>query len=95
MKVVFALLFISLTILLGEQNSPKVCVISKKDFNYYSNQDMKVIIPPKLFIGKNKIEIRLSESSLPSGYNIVAFIDVEHFTSKKEPEVENGIPFLL
>ncbi|WP_072680103.1 hypothetical protein [Arcobacter sp. LA11] len=93
MKTILALLFISLTLLIAEEDFSKVCPIVKKDFDYYSNQDVKVIIPSKFFIGKNKIEIKLSESKLPSGYNIVAFIDIEHFTSKKEPEVENGIPF--
>jgi len=93
MKVFFALLFITLTILFGEQNSSKVCEISKKDFDYYSNQKIELIIPSKFSIGKNQIEIKLSKSKFPSGYNVVAFIDIEKFSSKKEPEVENGIPF--
>lgn len=93
MKVVFTLFFISLTLLFGEQNSPEVCPIVKKDFNYYAEQKAKLIIPKKFSLGKNQIEIKLSESILPSGYNIVAFVDVEEFSSKKEPEFENGIPF--
>ena len=93
MKVIFILFFISLTLLFGEKNSPEVCPIEKKDFNYYSNQKIKVSLPPKFILGKNEIKIELSESEYPSGYNVVAFIDVEEFTSKEEPEVENDIPF--
>lgn len=93
MKVVFTLLFIFLTLLFGEKNSPEVCPIVKKDFNYYAEQKVDLIIPSVFSLGKNLIEIKLSDAVLPSGYNIVAFIDVEEFSSKKEPEVENAIPF--
>ncbi len=93
MKVIFILLFISLTSLFGEHPSPEVCPIVKNDFNYYSNQKVELVIPSSFSLGKNQIEIKLSETKLPSGYNIVAFIDVEQFSSKDEPEVENGIPF--
>jgi hypothetical protein len=93
MKVVFIFLLISFISLFGGGNSPEVCIISKKDFNYYSNQKVELIIPSKFIVGKNEIEIKLAESNLPSGYNIVAFIDLDEYPSQKEPEVENGIPF--
>ena len=92
MKVVFTLLFISLTILFGEEHSPGVCPIVEKDFNYYADQKVDLIVPSEFTLGENIIEINLSNTNLPSGYNIVAFIDVEKYTSKEEPEVENGIP---
>lgn len=92
MKVVITLLFIFMTILFGEQHSPEVCPIVEKDFNYYADQKVELVIPSKFTLGENIIEIKLSDINLPSGYNIVAFIDVEEFSSKEEPEVENGIP---
>ncbi len=92
MKIIFTLLFLFLTLLFGEQDSPKVCPINKKDFNYYANQKVDVSIPLEFSLGKNEIKIKLSETEYPSGYNVVAFIDVEESSSKVEPEVENGIP---
>lgn len=94
MKIVLILLF-SLTLLFGEQSSPEVCPIDKvqkKDFDYYSNQKVEVTLPEKFSLGKNNIKIMLTEEEYPSGYNVVAFVDIEESSSKKEPEVENDIP---
>lgn len=92
MRVIFTLFFLFLTSLFGGQSSPEVCPIDEKDFNYYSNQKVDVSIPSKFFLGKNEIKIKLTETEYPSGYNVVAFIDVEESTAKIEPEVENDIP---
>ena len=92
MRVIFTLFLFSLTLFSGEVNSPEVCPITEKDFNYYSNQKVEVSIPSKFVLGKNDINIKLDELNYPSGYNVVAFIDVEESSSKSEPEIENGIP---
>ena len=96
MRVAFIIFLFSFSLLFGGSNSPKeVCNISKSsEFKYYSKQKAKAIIPETFIIGKNKIEIKLKNTNFPSGYNLVAFLDVLEFTSETEPEVENDIPFL-
>jgi len=96
MRVAFILFLFSFSLLFGETNSSKdVCNISKSsEFNHYAKQKAKIILPKKFTLGKNKIEIKLKNTNFPSGYNLVAFLDVLEFTSKTEPEVENDIPFL-
>ncbi len=92
MKTFLILIFISLNLLSGENDSPEVCPIVEKDFNYYSKQKVDISLPYKFSLGKNDIEIKLNELNYPSGYNVVAFIDVEESSSKIEPEIENDIP---
>lgn len=93
MKYSYLVMFIFISSLWGGMiPSPDYCPLIKVDeFNHYSKQKVDIILPKKFKIGKNDINIRLSNPKFPSGYMVTAYVDLLDFKGK-EPEIEDGYP---
>mgnify|MGYP001774421402 CR=1 FL=1 len=93
MKYTYLVMFIFISSLKGGiVPSPDFCpVINIDEFNHYATQKVDVKLPEKFKIGKNDINIMLSNPKFPSGYMVTAYLDLLEFEAK-EPEIEDGYP---
>lgn len=93
MKYAYLVMFIFISFLKGGiVPSPDFCPVKSIDeFDHYAKQKVDVKLPKQFEIGKNDIEIVLSNPKFPSGYMVTAYLDLLQFKAK-EPEIEDGYP---
>lgn len=73
--------------------APDVCpVIDMEEFRHYSKQDVSITYNKEAKLGKNVIDISLSNPKLPSGYMVSAFLDIITVTDSEAFEVVDGYP---
>jgi hypothetical protein len=72
--------------------SQKACVLSVNVFDDYASQNVKLVIPKKMTLNDNTIEVVLSKPNLPSGFMVPVIFDLVKFDGTLSPEVIGGYP---
>lgn len=94
MKYAYIVMFIFISSLWGG-SMPSLSftpAINNVEFDFYATQKVDIKLPKHFILGKNDINITLSNPKFPSGYIVAAYLDLVSFDNIKEPEIEDGYP---